>query len=91
MRTLNLARRHAGKPGTVERAAKVLVARGKPIHPKKPTRRDLLAVVCRLQGHIGDAMQWLDSDTTQDAKARMRAALSTAHDLCVSTREHDPP
>ncbi len=57
----------------------------------KPTRRDLIAVVERLQDHIGEAMQWLDDDRTPDAKRRMRAALSTAHDLCITTREHDPP
>jgi hypothetical protein len=57
----------------------------------KPTRRDLIAVVERLQDHIGEAMQWVDADTTQNAKSRMRAALSAAHDLCITTREHDPP
>jgi len=57
----------------------------------KPTRRDLIAVVEQLQDHVGEAMQWIDADTTPDAKTRMRAALSAAHDLCISTREHDPP
>lgn len=57
----------------------------------KPTRRDLLVVVARLQGHIGEALQWIDADTTQDAKKRMRVALESAHELCISATQHDPP
>lgn len=58
---------------------------------KKRTRRELIAIIEQLQDHLGEALGLVDDDRSESAKSRLRAALMTAHGLCIESREHDPP
>jgi|SRR5882757_11575299 len=52
MKTLNLTRRHAGKPGAVERAAKALATRGS---RSKPNAKSILKALIKT---VGPTEQW---------------------------------
>ena len=58
---------------------------------RKPTRRDLLVVIGRLQGLIGDinANVWNDQD--QHSLEAVDKAIKEAFSLCVESRGWDPP
>lgn len=57
---------------------------------RKPTRRDLLIVIGRLQNEIGLAMAQFN-DRNPERERDVNAALATAHDLCIEVRSQDPP
>ena len=59
--------------------------------PRKPTRRDLLVVIQRLQIAIGDARAAYENDRNPDGFVQGRAILMDAHDLCVDATAQDPP
>lgn len=57
---------------------------------RKPTRRDLLIVIGRLQDLIGDiVVVFHDRNPNREAQtnARIRRALA----LCIEVRSYDPP
>lgn len=56
----------------------------------KPTRRDLLVVIGRLQDKIGEAIA-VNNDRNLERFAETRAALEEAHELCVMARGADSP
>ena len=57
---------------------------------RKPTRRDLLIVIGRLQRLIGFA-KGANNDRNQNRFAHVDVALAVAHDLCIDARSFDPP
>jgi hypothetical protein len=57
---------------------------------KKPTRRDLLIVIGRLQRLIGLAGS-KNHDRNPNRFAEVTAALDAAHNLCVDARSFDAP
>lgn len=57
---------------------------------RKPTRRDLLVVIGRLQNLIGTAMAQND-DRNPNRFSEVEATMRRAHDLCIDARSHDPP
>ena len=58
----------------------------------KPTRRDLLVIIDRLQRIIGEAMIALDSDSGPGERVPVvRSALTRAHELCIEAAGYDPP
>jgi len=61
------------------------------MRPRKPTRRDLLVVIARLQNAIGDARMYYEDDQNQEGLGLGRAALMNAHDLCIEATGQDPP
>lgn len=56
---------------------------------RRPTRRDLLVVVTRLQAFISGAMMQ-DLNENQDP-ANRRREIQGGMDLCVEALEQDPP
>lgn len=56
----------------------------------KPTRRDLLVVVGRLQVLIG-LIQARNNDRNQYKADEVDPLLEEAHELCISARSLDPP
>lgn len=58
--------------------------------PRKPTRRDLLVVVGRLQDLVGQAIAH-DNDRNPNRQAQVRGTLEQALDLCIATLSKDPP
>lgn len=57
---------------------------------EKPTRADLLLVIERLQGLIGQAVSASQNDRAPDRADRIAAALKPAFELCVAARSFDP-
>ena len=57
---------------------------------QKPTRRDLLLVIGRLQDLIGNALA-ANNDRNRNQWEDTTRALTQAHELCVTARAHDPP
>jgi hypothetical protein len=57
---------------------------------RRPTRRDLLIVIGRLQGAIGRA-QAENNDRNPNRFAQVNGVLGAALDLCVDVRGYDPP
>lgn len=58
---------------------------------RKPTRRDLLVVVGRLQDLIGQASASHGNDRDPDGFEKGMKHLETAFRLCVNALGHDPP
>ena len=58
---------------------------------KKPTRKDLLKVISRLQGLIGSAQGIYDNDIATNRADRLHLLLEEAFDLCIQARSFDPP
>ena len=56
----------------------------------KPTRRDLLIVVGRLQDLVGRAMAQLN-DRNPNRQEEVTATLNEAHTLAINARRFDPP
>jgi hypothetical protein len=57
---------------------------------KKPSRRDLLIVVGRLQSYIGGALR-ASGDRNPNRAAEVKAELDEAFDLCIAARSYDDP
>ena len=57
---------------------------------QKPTRRDLLLVIGRLQDLIGLALAE-NNDRNPNRVEDTTDALNKAHELCVTARGYDPP
>ena len=58
---------------------------------RKPTRRDLLAVVTRLQNLIGDAEGARHNDRDPNRSETVGWYLRAALELCDQARSYDPP
>lgn len=56
---------------------------------RRPTRRDLIVVLTRLQGHVSQSAA-LAMDENLDPKP-LRQELKKAFDLCVDALEQDLP
>lgn len=56
---------------------------------RKPTRRDLLQVIGRLQNLIGGALE-VNHDRNRDSHAQTTLALDTAHSMCIEALAQDP-
>lgn len=57
---------------------------------RKPTRRDLLIVVGRLQGLAGAASA-RNNDRNQNRHADVHGVLQEMLDLCIEARSYEPP
>lgn len=57
---------------------------------RKPTRRDLLIVVGRLQCLVGHALS-RNHDRNQNRQADVDGTLHEAMRLCIEARSYDPP
>jgi hypothetical protein len=57
----------------------------------KPTRRDLLVTLTRVQDLIGAAQGATYNDRIPDRSEAIRAPLATAFELCMAARAFDPP
>lgn len=57
---------------------------------RKPTRRDLLIIIGRLQQKVGHAMA-RNNDRNQNRQAQVDGALTEAHRLCIQALGQDPP
>lgn len=60
------------------------------LKPRKPTRRDLLVVIGRLQNMIGEALGQVEPGPNDDVES-VRKPLERAHSLCIDSRSYDPP
>lgn len=58
---------------------------------KKPTRRELLAVVTELQRLIGSASAYHANDRNPNGFEQGQRLLSEAFQLCLDARSFDPP
>lgn len=58
---------------------------------RRPTRRDLLVVIGRLQDLIGETDHRHGNDRDPNGFERGQRALKLAHKLCVDARSFDPP
>lgn len=58
---------------------------------RKPTRRDLLVVIARLQFAIGGARMYYEDDQNDHGLALGRRELEAAHSLCIDALGQDPP
>lgn len=58
---------------------------------RKPTRRDLLVVIGRLQDLIGRASSHAGNDRSPNRLANTQGTLDEAVQLCVEARCYDPP
>jgi hypothetical protein len=62
------------------------------VKPKrKPTRRDLLVIIGRLQQLIGRADGAAGNDRNPNRAATVKGVLTEALELCISARSYDPP
>lgn len=59
--------------------------------PKKPSRKDLLKVITRLQVLIGQAEAFHGNDRDPNGHEKGQKALRQAHELCIQARSFDPP
>lgn len=57
---------------------------------RRPTRRDLIAVIERLQDLIGEAKAGCN-DRNPNKQATVDGALGEALALCIAVRSDDPP
>lgn len=57
---------------------------------RKPTRRDLLVIVGRLQDLIGRAVE-KNHDRNPDRYAQVNGPLEEAAILCIAARSFEPP
>ena len=58
---------------------------------RKPTRRDLLVVIGRLQDLIGRSLSTHGNDRNPDGFEQGMRALNDAFQLCIEARRQDPP
>jgi hypothetical protein len=58
---------------------------------RRPTRRDLLIVIGRLQDQIGVGMMLLGDDRHRDGFELGMKSLRKSHDLCIEARSQEPP
>ena len=58
---------------------------------RKPTRRDLLVVIGRLQHLIGLAECASGDDRSPHSRANTHGHLMAAHQLCIEARSQDEP
>jgi len=58
---------------------------------RKPTRRDLLVIITRLQGMIGTAHGEHFNDRSRTAFETAQRILKKAHELCIDARSHEDP
>ncbi len=58
---------------------------------KRPTRRDLLIVIGRLQNAIGDLSTAYENDRAPDRAGKIQQLVAQAHRLCIEVRSFDPP
>jgi hypothetical protein len=58
---------------------------------RKPTRRDLLVVVGRLQDLTGEALAKHGNDRNPDGFEQGMLALNEAFQLCIEATAQDPP
>lgn len=56
----------------------------------RPTRRDLLIVIARLQQKIGRARS-ANNDRNPNRQAEVDGVLDEAHALCIQVRGYDAP
>lgn len=61
-----------------------------PTRRRKPTRRDLLIVIGRLQDIVG-AIKAVDHDRNQNRADDKEPLFKKAFDLCVEARSYEPP
>ena len=57
---------------------------------KKPTRRQLLMGITRLQNLVGMALAHHQNDRDQDGFEKGVRLLNEAHELCIELRSFDP-
>jgi len=57
---------------------------------RKPTRRDLIVIIGRLQNMIG-AADAANNDRNPNRQAQAHDMLLRAMDLCITARGFDPP
>lgn len=57
---------------------------------RKPSRKDLLVVIARLQNHFSEALALVDDDRHSDRKVQLRGALNNGFTLCVEATEQEP-
>ncbi len=60
-----------------------------PTPATKPTRRDLIVVLTRLQNLIGRAMAAVHNDQIEDHTAAIFDPLNLAHELCIEACGYD--
>ncbi len=58
---------------------------------RRPTRRDLLVVVGRLQDLVGSALICHGNNRDPDGFEKGQQVLQEAFDLCTEARSQDPP
>lgn len=58
---------------------------------RRPTRRDLLVVIARLQDHIGRAQGYHGNDRDPDGFERGQEELKAAERLCHEAAAQDRP
>ena len=57
----------------------------------KPTRRDLLIVIGRVQNAIGEARGLHEDAKDPSGFSKTQQLLANAHDLCIAARSFDAP
>jgi hypothetical protein len=58
---------------------------------RKPSRRDLLVVIGRLQQLVGSLGSAANDDRNPERATFIIKLTKEAHDLCVAARSFDPP
>ena len=58
---------------------------------RKPTRRDLLVIIGRLQVLVGQAAMAYGNDRGTDRATQVFEPLREAENLCIAARGQDPP
>jgi hypothetical protein len=58
---------------------------------RKPTRRDLLVIIGRLQGLVGESIAKHGNDRNPDGFEQGMIALNKAFQLCIEASSKDPP
>lgn len=58
---------------------------------RKPTRRELMQGITRLQNLIGQAICLHGNDRDKDGFEKAQAVLDEAHELCIELRGYDDP
>lgn len=63
----------------------------RPSSADRPTRRDLLGVIARLQDLVGEALAASRDDIARDRPKRVEGPLEEAHDICIRASALEPP
>lgn len=79
------------RPTSGRRRYTALKTREDHVTRRKPTRRDLLVVIGRLQDLVGKAVQAHGDDRNPDGFQQGMESLEVAHELCIEVRSHEPP